>query len=193
MLSGADHPLHASAHEAASQSPLQGEQFAKRYPSPAAGFTRNFTVANVKFLAQTDALHNTLSGPATKCSILRAYAAHGDATLSVRVRITRATKPRSRHSKHNGLAETKNAAIMREHVSCKHVSQRLAAQVNTSPMRGIGWPSSTGPRNLDALATPPAALSGSQSLDSVLTEKRRGGPSLALPIRTTALAGYFRP
>src|SRR5450759_169828 len=46
---------------------LKGEPLAKRYRAPAAGFARKFTVADVKLLAQTDALHNTLSGPATKC------------------------------------------------------------------------------------------------------------------------------
>jgi hypothetical protein len=68
---------------------LKGEQLAKRYRAPAVGFARKFTAADVKLLAQTDALHNTLSGPATKCLMQRAYAVYGDAryarlaTLSV--------------------------------------------------------------------------------------------------------------
>ncbi len=68
---------------------LKGEQLAKRYRPPAVGFARKFTGADVKLLAQTDALHNTLSGPATKCLMQRAYAVYGDAryarlaTLSV--------------------------------------------------------------------------------------------------------------
>lgn len=68
---------------------LKGEQLAKRYRGPAVGFARKFTTADVKLLAQTDALHNTLSGPATKCLMQRAYAVFGDAryarlaTLSV--------------------------------------------------------------------------------------------------------------
>jgi transposase InsO family protein len=68
---------------------LKGEQLAKRYRAPAAGFARKFTAADVKLLAQTDALHNTVSGPATKCLMQRAYAVYGDvcyarlATLSV--------------------------------------------------------------------------------------------------------------
>jgi transposase InsO family protein len=37
------------------------------------------TAADVKSLAQTDALHNTLSGPATKCLMQRAYTVYGDA------------------------------------------------------------------------------------------------------------------
>lgn len=68
---------------------LQGALLAKRYRAPAAGFARKFTAADVTLLAQTDALHNTLSGPATKCLMQRAFAVYGDAryarlaTLSV--------------------------------------------------------------------------------------------------------------
>lgn len=68
---------------------LKGEKLAKRYCAPAVGFARKFTAADVKLLAQTDALHNTLSGPATKCLMQRAYGLYGDAryarlaTLSV--------------------------------------------------------------------------------------------------------------
>lgn len=68
---------------------LKGEKLAKHYRAPAVGFTRKFTAADVKLLAQTDALHNTLSGPATKCLMQRAYSVYGDdryvrlATLSV--------------------------------------------------------------------------------------------------------------
>jgi len=68
---------------------LKGEPLAKRYRAPAVGFARKFTTADVKLLARTDALHNTLSGPATKCLMQRAYAVYGDAryarlaTLSV--------------------------------------------------------------------------------------------------------------
>lgn len=68
---------------------LKGERLAKRYGAPAVGFARKFTAADVTLLAQTDALHNTLSGPATKCLMQRAYAVYGDAryarlaTLSV--------------------------------------------------------------------------------------------------------------
>jgi len=68
---------------------LKGEHLAKRYRAPEVGFARKFTAADVKLLAQTDALHNTLSGPATKCLMQRAYSVYGDAryarlaTLSV--------------------------------------------------------------------------------------------------------------
>ena len=68
---------------------LKGEPLAKRYRAPAVGFARKFPAADVKLLAQTDALHNTVSGPATKCLMQRAWAVYGDmryarlATISV--------------------------------------------------------------------------------------------------------------
>ena len=43
---------------------LAGELLAKRYRAPAAGFARQFTAAEVMLLAQTDALHNSIAGPA---------------------------------------------------------------------------------------------------------------------------------
>lgn len=51
---------------------LRGEVLAKRYTAPEAGFARTFTAADVALLAHTDALHGTLSGPATKCLMQRA-------------------------------------------------------------------------------------------------------------------------
>ena len=51
----------------------------KRYGAPVAGFRRKFTTGDLTLLAQTDALHNTLSGPATKYLMQRAYAVFGDA------------------------------------------------------------------------------------------------------------------
>jgi len=39
---------------------FKGEKLAKRYRAPAVGFARKFTTADVKLLAQTDALHNNL-------------------------------------------------------------------------------------------------------------------------------------
>ena len=66
-----------------------GAPLRKRYRAAPVGFARKFTAADVKLLAQTDALHNTLSGPATRCLMQRAYTVYGDAryerlaTLSV--------------------------------------------------------------------------------------------------------------
>jgi transposase InsO family protein len=66
-----------------------GAGLAKRYRAPAVGFARKFSAADVKLLAQTDALHGTLSGPATKRLMQRAWQLFGDpryqrlATLSV--------------------------------------------------------------------------------------------------------------
>lgn len=68
---------------------FEGGRLAKRYRAPAMGFARKFTAADVTLLAQTDALHNTLSGPATQYLMQRAFAVYGDAryerlaTLSV--------------------------------------------------------------------------------------------------------------
>jgi len=58
---------------------LDGEALVKRYSAPRKGFIRKFVPADVTLLAQTDALHGTLSGPATKCLMQRALAVFGDA------------------------------------------------------------------------------------------------------------------
>ena len=58
---------------------LRGEVLAKRYTSPTSGFARTFLAADVVLLAQTDALHGTLSGPATKCLMQRAVTLFKDA------------------------------------------------------------------------------------------------------------------
>jgi len=68
---------------------LKGQKLTKRYRRPAHGFARKYTAADVTLLAQTDALHHTLSGPATRCLMQRAFTVYGDAryerlaTLSV--------------------------------------------------------------------------------------------------------------
>lgn len=67
----------------------KGRPLTKRYRRPAQGFARKYTAADVTLLAQTDALHHTLSGPATRCLMQRAFTVYGDAryarlaTLSV--------------------------------------------------------------------------------------------------------------
>jgi len=61
----------------------------KRYPAQRIGFTRTYTDADVLLLAHTDTLHGTLSGPATKKLMERAFAVFGEtryerlATISV--------------------------------------------------------------------------------------------------------------
>ena len=60
------------------QRALHGAPLAKRYRAPAHGFLRKFSPADVALLAETDALHATLSGPATKYLMQRAYAHYGD-------------------------------------------------------------------------------------------------------------------
>ncbi|SRR5216684_1059675 len=57
---------------------LEGGNLAKRYAAPAKGFTRKFTPEDVTLLAETDALHGTLSGPATRCLMQRAFHVFGD-------------------------------------------------------------------------------------------------------------------
>ena len=56
-----------------------GRPLAKRYRAPVVGFVRKFTAADVGLLAHTDAVHDTLSGPATRCLLQRAYTVYGDA------------------------------------------------------------------------------------------------------------------
>jgi len=57
---------------------LRGAALAKRYASPLQGFASKFTAADVALLARTDALHNTLSGPATKILMQRAWQLYRD-------------------------------------------------------------------------------------------------------------------
>jgi hypothetical protein len=45
----------------------------QHYGAPLAGFTCKYSDADVRLLADIDALHGTLSGPATKCLMQRAY------------------------------------------------------------------------------------------------------------------------
>ena len=62
---------------------------AKQYPAQRIGFTRTYTDADVRLLAHTDTLHGTLSGPATKKLMERAFEVFGEpryerlATISV--------------------------------------------------------------------------------------------------------------
>jgi transposase InsO family protein len=55
-----------------------GSVLAKRYRVPAHGFARKFSPIDVALLAETDALHATLSGPATVHLLRRAYTLYGD-------------------------------------------------------------------------------------------------------------------
>ena len=53
-------------------------KLSKRPVVPRHGFTRRFTVLDVALLAEMDTLHGTLSGPATKKLMERAYRVFGD-------------------------------------------------------------------------------------------------------------------
>jgi hypothetical protein len=57
----------------------RGKALHKRYRRPTQGFARRFTTQDVALLAATDALHGTLSGPATKKIMQRAHELFGDA------------------------------------------------------------------------------------------------------------------
>ncbi len=51
----------------------------QHYGPPRAGFACKYSDADVRLLADLDALHDTLSGPATKCLMQRAYQVFDDA------------------------------------------------------------------------------------------------------------------
>ena len=53
-------------------------KLSKRPRTPKQGFTYRYTAADVALLAETDVLHSTLSGPATKKLMERAYQVFGD-------------------------------------------------------------------------------------------------------------------
>lgn len=57
----------------------KGRALRKCYRAPAHGWVRKFTDLDVALLAETDALHNTLSGPATVHLMRRALESYGDA------------------------------------------------------------------------------------------------------------------
>ena len=57
---------------------LSWTALAKRYAPPRQGFARKFTASDVALLAHTDALHGTLSGPATKILMQRAWQLYRD-------------------------------------------------------------------------------------------------------------------
>ena len=67
----------------------EGKGLRKHYRAPQNGWARKFTDLDVALLAETDALHNTLSGPATVHLMRRALERYGDtryerlATISV--------------------------------------------------------------------------------------------------------------
>ena len=51
----------------------------QRVVAPTAGFRRCYTAQEVQLLAEMDALHDTLSGPATCVLLQRAFTLYGDA------------------------------------------------------------------------------------------------------------------
>lgn len=67
---------------------LKGAPLVKRYRGPAHGFARLYTEQDVVVLAQTDTLHGTLSGPATKRLLVRALEIYGDTRYARLARIS---------------------------------------------------------------------------------------------------------
>jgi hypothetical protein len=67
---------------------LKGAPLVKRYCGPAHGFARLYTEQDVVVLAQTDTLHGTLSGPATKRLLVRALEIYGDTRYARLARIS---------------------------------------------------------------------------------------------------------
>jgi transposase InsO family protein len=61
---------------------------AKRYRPPAQGFARTYTASDVALLAETDALHNGLSGLATRHLMQRALVVFGDTRYARLARIS---------------------------------------------------------------------------------------------------------
>lgn len=77
----------------------------KRYQGSRTSFAARYTAADVRLLAQTDALHGTLSGLATKKLMERAYGLFGDAryqrlaTISVAHLYNLRQRPRYQHQR----------------------------------------------------------------------------------------------
>ena len=57
---------------------LRHGELRRRHRPPVNGFRRKYTAQDVALLAETDALHDTLSGPATKRILQRAWVVFGD-------------------------------------------------------------------------------------------------------------------
>lgn len=56
-----------------------GKKLVKAYRAPPHGLLRKFTERDIALLAETDSLHGTLSGPATRHLMVRALNVFGDA------------------------------------------------------------------------------------------------------------------
>lgn len=65
-----------------------GKGLGTRHGAPRRGFARRYTEADVRCLAEMDAAHDTLSGPATKHLLRRAFEVYGDARFGRLARIS---------------------------------------------------------------------------------------------------------
>lgn len=77
---------------------LQGERLRDRRGAPAAPFTRRYTRADILLLAEVDALHGTLSGPATRKLCERAFKVFHDQRFQRLARISNGHLYNLRHS-----------------------------------------------------------------------------------------------
>ena len=78
----------------------------KRQAAPKRGFVRRFTATDVALLAEMDALHNTLSGPATKKLMERAYQVFGDVRFErlASISVSHLYNLRGGNSRYDGLS-----------------------------------------------------------------------------------------
>jgi transposase InsO family protein len=67
---------------------LAGKKLAKGYRAPTNGLKRKYTEGDLALLAETDTLHGTLSGPATRHLMSRALAIFGDSRYERLARIS---------------------------------------------------------------------------------------------------------
>ena len=102
----------------------------KRYAAPRAGFARTYSSVDVLLLAHTDTLHGTLSGPATKKLMERAYRVFGDARYQRLATISVAhlynLRKRTGYQRHRRLwTETRKVGIA--------IGERRAPAPNNQP------------------------------------------------------------
>ncbi|MEX2499899.1 MAG: hypothetical protein WD397_13600 [Wenzhouxiangellaceae bacterium] len=91
-------------------------------------FPRRYTEQDVRLLAEIDALHGTLSGPATRKLCERAY--YRFAEMLAKLHIQQFTKSRPRRTNDNALVESKNGSVVRKHLGYAHIPAGFAEAVN---------------------------------------------------------------
>ena len=100
-----------------------GATLEKRYRAPTQGFARTFTPADVALLAHTDALHGTLSGPATKLLMQRAYHRYDDSRYA---RLASVSVSHLYNLRHRAGYEAKRLHWTKTKGYCVPIAQRRA-------------------------------------------------------------------